>query len=199
MATRFAGLILAGGAGRRWGGPKAFARLPDGRSFLEACCELLTEAGARPVVATVPRHAAVDVVPGLRAVPLPTADLDMFGSLSWGLRHLLADPGWRLAAVLPVDHPLVAPRTVRRLMDAARGAVRPVFVGKRGHPVGVPREIADAVARGEFVAETLRDVLASAGAADVEVDDPAINANCNTPEALQRWLDRLRADHAGDP
>ena len=30
-------VILGGGEGKRWGGPKAWAPLPDGRSFLEAC------------------------------------------------------------------------------------------------------------------------------------------------------------------
>ncbi len=40
QSSRTAGLILAGGAGRRFGGPKAFARLPDGRTFLEACADV---------------------------------------------------------------------------------------------------------------------------------------------------------------
>ena len=51
---QFAGLILAGGEGKRWGGPKAWATLPDGKTFLEACFGALRESGGNPIVATLP-------------------------------------------------------------------------------------------------------------------------------------------------
>ena len=47
-ARGVAGLILARGEGSRFGRPKAWAQLPDGVSFLAACCRTLTTAGAAP-------------------------------------------------------------------------------------------------------------------------------------------------------
>ena len=95
-ALPFSGLILAGGAGRRFGEPKAFARLPDRRTFLEACRDVLRSAGASVVAATLPSGSAQEEVAGLRSLPLPEAGLDMLASARWGLRHLISEGRWRL-------------------------------------------------------------------------------------------------------
>ena len=187
----FAGLILAGGEGRRFGGPKAFARLPDGRTFLEACCETLTAAGARPVAATLPPRHAGHELPGLRQIPLPASGLDMLGSLRWGLRHLISEPSWGAVVVLPVDHPLVGAAVIRELAAVDAAAAMPCYHGKHGHPVVLARELAERVARDERTGVTLRAILRAVGAVDATVDDPGVVANCNTPEALRSWLKRL--------
>ena len=186
----FAGLILAGGEGRRFGGPKAFARLPDGRTFLEVCCESLTAAGARPVAATLPpRHAGHELA-GLRQIPLPGPGLDMLASLRWGLRHLISDASWLAVVVLPVDHPLVGPAAIRVLAAVEAVAGVPTYRGKHGHPIVLARGPADRIARDEITGGTLRDILATVGWVEVAVADPGVVANCNTPEALRRWLER---------
>ena len=101
-----AGLILAGGEGRRFGGPKAWARLPDGRSFLEACSASLVGAGASPVLATLPPESGDPVIVGVQPLVLPEAGLDMFASLKVGLTRLIQTEDWDCVALLPVDHPL---------------------------------------------------------------------------------------------
>jgi CTP:molybdopterin cytidylyltransferase MocA len=188
----FAGLILAGGEGRRFGGPKAFARLPDRRSFVEACRDVLTEAGARPVAATLPPGFTAEEIGGLRPLPLPAAGLDMLASLRWGLRHLVSGRAWQAVVVLPVDHPLVAPATVKALIAAGGWSAIPTFRGKHGHPVCLAREVAERVARDELSGQTLRDILRVVGAVDIPVDDPATVANCNTPDALKSALELTR-------
>lgn len=189
-AVPFAGLILAGGAGRRFGGPKAFARLPDGRTFLEACRDTLREAGAAVVAGTLPHGSAQEEVAGLRSLPLPESGLDMLASVRWGLRHLISDRRWRVVVVLPVDHPLVALETVRALVARQANAAVPLYRGKHGHPVCFTREVAEQVAREQLRGENLRDILRTVGVADVEVGDPGVIANCNTPDALRDHLDR---------
>jgi CTP:molybdopterin cytidylyltransferase MocA len=184
MATRFAGLILAGGSGERYGGPKAFAHLPDGRSFLAACAELLAGAGAVPLLATLPPGTASLRAPGLEALPLPASGLAMFDSLKLGLQHLLADQAWGAVVVLPVDHPLVAPGTVRALAGSGAEAALPSHHDKHGHPVMLSRPLAERIVAGQLPGPTLREVLRSVGTVDVPVDDPGVTANCNTPEAL---------------
>ncbi len=177
-----AGVVLAGGEGRRFGGPKAWATLPDGRTFLEACAAAL--AGAWPLLATLPPGSDDHDIADLEVLALPRPGLDMFASLRLGLERLLDDRGWRRAAVLPVDHPLVRPATVAALAAAEGRAVIPSFGGKHGHPVVLDREVALGIVSGELPGPTLREVLAAVGAATLPVDDPGVAANCNTPAAL---------------
>lgn len=196
MAQASAGLILAGGRGERFGGPKAFASLPDGQTFLEACTATLREAGACPVLATLPAGSPDPGVEGLVPYPLPEPGLDMFASLRVGLGRLLTVTGWNVVVVLPVDHPLARPSTARALVEAVGGgvqAVRPGHRGKHGHPIGLARSVAEAVVAGELPGPTLREVLHAAAVADVDVDDPGVTANCNTPERLASVLASLSA------
>jgi CTP:molybdopterin cytidylyltransferase MocA len=186
--TRFAGLILAGGQGRRFGGPKAFARLPDGRTFLAACTGVLTRAGARPLAATLPPRHAGHELPGLRQIPLPDPGMDMLSSLRWGLRHLISDRAWQRIVVLPVDHPLVGSVSIRQLVSARAPAAVPRYRGQSGHPVCLDRDVAAPIARNELDGETLREILHAIGVAEVSVDDAGVVANCNTPEALREAL-----------
>jgi CTP:molybdopterin cytidylyltransferase MocA len=192
MAPRFAGLILAGGAGERYGTPKAFARLPDGRPFLAACAEVLAEAGAAPLLATLPAGTPSLDAPGLECLPLPEPGLAMFDSLRAGLQRLLSHTVWGVVVVLPVDHPLVVPDTVRALAAASAEAALPSHLGKHGHPVMLSRSLAERVVAGELPGPTLREVLRAVATVDVAVNDPGVVTNCNTPEALAAALARLQ-------
>ena len=186
------GLILAGGEGTRWGGPKAWAELPDGRTFLESCFEILRTAGARPVVATLPPGADDPGLDGLVTVALQRSGLDMFASLVTGLGRLMEHPDWQIVAVLPVDHPLVSPSTVTALANTTARAAIPSFNGKHGHPVCLARSVVETIVEGKLTGPTLREVLRSVDAVDVAVDDPGVTTNCNTPEALATALENLR-------
>ncbi|MBZ5587338.1 MAG: NTP transferase domain-containing protein [Acidobacteriia bacterium] len=190
MATGVAGLILAGGAGTRFGGPKAFGSLPGGRSFLVACAGTLAAAGVSPIVATLPAAGEPAEGLGFEALPLPEHGLSMFESLRTGLGRLLADTRWDRVVVLPVDHPLVRVETVRALAATEAAAAVPVHRGKHGHPVVLGRAVAEEVVNGALPGPTLREVLHSVDTADVAVDDPGVNANCNTPEVLAAALAR---------
>jgi len=187
----FAGLILAGGEGTRWGGPKAWALLPDGGSFLDACGMTLREAEASPIVATLPPGAEDPQIDGLDVLVLPESGMDMFGSLRAGLDRLVEAPTWRVVAVLPVDHPLVRPETVTSLAAVTGPAAIPSFNGKHGHPVCLARTVAETIARGDVAGPTLREVLHEVKALSIPVDDPGVVANCNTPTALAAALVRL--------
>ncbi len=185
-----AGLILAGGEGRRWGGPKAWASLPDGRTFLAACAEALIGGGARPVAATLPPGTDPGAAPpGVTPVVLPGPGLDMFASLACGLRSLVEAEGWTTVVVLPVDHPLVRAATVAAVAAAASpAAIATTPWGRHGHPIALSRGLAEAVVAGWFRGPTLREVLRAARAVDAVVDDPGVRANCNTPERLaEAW------------
>jgi len=190
----FAGLILAGGEGRRFGQPKAFAELDDGRTFLEACAATLHDAGASPVVATLPPGTNDPGINGLIAVPLLFPGLDMFASIKAGLDRSMGFPDWEKVALLPVDHPLVTADAVSTLVNTTARAAIPSFNGKHGHPICIDREVVSAIVRDELPGPTLREVLREVGAVDVAVDDLGVVANCNTPEALREALKLREGD-----
>ena len=180
--------MLAGGEGSRYGGPKAWARLPDGRSFLEACVATLLGGGARQVAATLPPGSPDPGIEGLRALPLPEAGLDMFASLGFGLKALLGERRWIRVAVLAVDHPLVRPETVAALAGAPGPATVPSYRERRGHPVVLDRLLAEEIVAGDLQGPTLRDVLREVGFRELPIDDAGVAANCNTPDALAQAL-----------
>ncbi len=189
--TDIAGLILAGGEGTRWGGPKAWATLPDGRSFLETCFGVLQAAGARPIVATLPPGTGDPGISGLASVTLPSGGLDMFDSLVVGLGCLVEYLGWRVVTILPVDHPLVSPHTVIALSNTTARAAIPSFNGKHGHPVCVTRSVVESIVNGSMTGPTLREVLRAVDSTDVPVADHGVITNCNNPESLAKALEKL--------
>jgi len=137
----FAAIVLAAGAGSRFGEPKVNATLPDGRRFLDVVVEQCRTCGADPVIAVVPPDVAVPE--GVRGVVNPRATDEQVTSLRLGLAQLVNTSA---AGVLvwPVDHPFALATSAMAVVDAARrtGApiVVPVHEGKRGHPVWFARE-----------------------------------------------------------
>jgi len=188
-----AGLILAGGAGHRFGEPKAFARLPDGRSFLDACAQTMQRAGVDPLAATLPPEADGDIPRSVRPIRLTTNGLDMFASITLGLRRLIEEPKWRRLIILPVDHPLITPATIVVLgnHDDCHAAI-PTLNGRHGHPIMISRDLAERIIDGRLPGPTLREVLRAASAIDVAVEDTGIRANCNTPQTLRNSWNALQ-------
>ena len=107
------GLLLAAGAGRRMGGPKALLRLtPAGPTLIETAVERLWQAGCDRVVAVVGAGAsqASDAVARLRVdvVTAPDWDEGMGASLRAGLEHLLQGGARRPAVAMPHAAPAEA-------------------------------------------------------------------------------------------
>jgi nicotine blue oxidoreductase len=146
-----AGLVLAAGAGRRYGGPKALVDL-DGRLLVERALATVRDAGCAPLVVVL--GAGADEVTARAdlgdAVTVVNHDWDtgMGSSLRAGLA-VLETTGADAVTVLLVDTPGVTPAAVRRVMahaapDALAGAT---YGGQPGHPVLLGRAHWAGVAR----------------------------------------------------
>ncbi len=134
------GLVLAAGAGRRLGGPKALLE-SGGERWVDRAARVLREGGADPVVVVL--GAAETEVPGADTVVLnPLWTEGMGSSLRVGLD---AEPfaGCSAVVVLLVDQPGVQPEAVRRLLAAhlaGAGLAVATYAGERGHPVLLGRD-----------------------------------------------------------
>jgi CTP:molybdopterin cytidylyltransferase MocA len=134
-----AGLVLAAGAGRRYGGPKALVEV-DGRLLVERALATLREAGCAPVVVVLGAGAAevrsrADLSDATVVVNAGWA-AGMGSSLRAGLAAL-EPTGAAAVAVLLVDTPGVTPAAVRLVLGyAGRDAlVTATYQGEPGHPV----------------------------------------------------------------
>jgi CTP:molybdopterin cytidylyltransferase MocA len=137
----FAAIVLAAGAGTRFGEPKATARFPDGRSFLDVVVEHCLTAGADPVIAVVPP--GTEVSGGARPVVNSKPKAEQVTSLRLGLAQL-ANTDAAGVLVWPVDHPFARAESALAVVDAARRTGAPIVVPVtdegRGHPVWFARE-----------------------------------------------------------
>jgi CTP:molybdopterin cytidylyltransferase MocA len=140
------GLLLAAGAGRRMGAPKALVRDADGTSWLLRSVTALREGGCDRV--TVVLGAAADEAGSLLAgqdVEVVVAEgwaEGMGASLRAGLSAVAASDDLALLLTL-VDLPDVGPRVVRRLVGlpvTATTLARAAYDGTPGHPVVIGRE-----------------------------------------------------------
>ncbi|GAB3853494.1 NTP transferase domain-containing protein [Nocardioides maradonensis] len=130
------GVVLAAGAGRRYGGPKAFVRTPGGVTWLERTCSVLLDGGCDAVVATVPVGGDVPALDE-RVTLLPLRTSGQSESLAAAL-DLAVARGAAAVVVMLVDLPDVGASVVARVLDGGVGAdslVRASYDGRPGHPV----------------------------------------------------------------
>lgn len=174
--TSVAGLLLAAGAGRRFGGPKALARDDDGTSWLlrsvqalRPCAEVVVVlgAGAEQAAALLPMSVA-------RVRADDWAD-GMGASLRAGL-EALEGTDHDAALVTLVDLPDVGSDVVGRLLGAARGSdvlARAAYDGVPGHPVLIGRDHWAGVVTSAAGDRGARDYLAARAVDLVECGDLA--------------------------
>jgi nicotine blue oxidoreductase len=145
VAVKVAAVVLAAGEGRRMGGPRALLRAGP-ESFLARCVELLSRPGVAPVIAVLGHEfarvsAEAGLGPGVWVVENAGYREGMLSSILRGLDE--AERAGADALLLhPVDHPLVSPETVDRVVAALESGAQiavPSHEGRRGHPAGFAR------------------------------------------------------------
>ena len=141
---RVAGLVLAAGEGRRFGGPKALAEL-DGQRLVDRAARVLREGGCDPVYVV---SGAVELeVPAATTVTNDDWATGMGSSLRAGLAALAGDV--EAVVISLVDQPGIGADAVTRVVGRLGGGHELVVASYRGalrHPVGVGRRLWDAVA-----------------------------------------------------
>lgn len=173
MSTR--GLLLAAGAGRRLGTPKALVRDPDGTSWLHrALATLAVCDGATVVLGASAAEAARLLPPSVDLVVAEDWESGMGASLRAGLAAL--PPEADAALVTLVDLPDVTSEVVARVLAAASGPhalARATYDGRPGHPVLLGRDFWERAAQRAVGDRGARDLLAEADVTLVECGDLA--------------------------
>jgi CTP:molybdopterin cytidylyltransferase MocA len=134
-ASKVAGVLLAAGAGIRYGKPKV---LVEQGAWLRLAVDALACGGCDEVVVVL-GAAVVEVPAPARAIVAAEWATGMSASVRAGLA-VLADAD--LAVFALVDTPDVGADVVRRVIGAAgpTGLARATYEGRPGHPVAIARE-----------------------------------------------------------
>jgi molybdenum cofactor cytidylyltransferase len=120
----------------------------------------------------------------------PDPDRGMASSVALGFAALSEGPA-TAAWLWPVDHPAVAADTLHRLIAALDGrtersggeieVVRPCHKGRRGHPPLIARALWPELVGSAGRAGGAREVVRASRLVDVEVDDPGVLHDVDTP------------------
>jgi CTP:molybdopterin cytidylyltransferase MocA len=206
MTKETVGLVLAAGAGSRFGGGKLLGTIA-GRPILQHVLDALSDAGIRESVVVLGDdaeriEAAIDWG-GARRVVNPAPDRGLASSLQVGFDAIGPEAGAVLVAL--GDQPFVSSAVIRSLLEAPQRRGRPIVVpvhpDQNGrNPVLVGRE-----AFGLVVEATgdrgLGPVLAAHPELVTEIPVDATNPDIDTREDLARaieadWGARVRANRA---
>jgi molybdenum cofactor cytidylyltransferase len=198
-APSLCGVILAAGDSTRMGRDKAllpWPPVPEGKpsagTFLTAAIDslsLFTEL----VMVVAGKNASV-IAPfvyaaGASLVVNPQPEVGQFSSLQVGLREVL-NRGRDAAMVTLVDRPPARQETIAKLsqefcaaLERRKWAVVPQFGNRHGHPIVFGREMIEAfleappTATARAIEHQHEDKIEY-----LEVDDPEVIGNINTPE-----------------
>ena len=185
-------IILAAGASSRMGSPKALLDM-RGEPVLQRLLRVYARHCAEVIVVVGDHGEQIRAaVPGWYVVN-PSPERGQVSSLQCGLRALRED----LPVMFqPVDYAAISGSTLSALltaMERERPLIAiPRYAGKHGHPV-----MAGAALRSEFLAlgdqATARDVIHAHRGETlyVDVNDPEILRDIDSPEDYRRMLDGL--------
>ncbi|HVV12860.1 nucleotidyltransferase family protein [Amycolatopsis sp.] len=182
-----AGLLLAAGAGRRFGRPKALVEL-EGKPLLLRALRVLTDAGCAPIRVVLGAQAedarALLPDPSI-AVYAEDWATGMGASLRAGLRAL---PEADAVLVHLVDLPGVTPEVLRRMLEHSSPDVvaRASYDGEPGHPVLFGRRWWSAIAESAQGDRGARDWLKTRTDLNlVDCSDLGSGTDVDTPADLR--------------
>ena len=186
-------LVLAGGAGRRFGSDKRIAQLGSGKTVLTATLEILNPVFAQTIVVLKPGDE--ELAESLKAAfdrLVCTFALDASLGMGHSLAHGAAFVGqWYGAAVCLGDMPFIQPASLQRLIDAflthehPSPILVPNYNNRPGHPVIFHHKYFEALSqlKGDQGARRVIDQHRSA-VQPLLLADPGIHQDIDRPEDL---------------
>ena len=189
MTTQVGALILAAGSSTRFGKQKLCQKLQSGDSVLDQTLNRVKLA--------VPEVKVVTSIQIYEALQTQNAGFEIFPQTSSGMGVTLSY-GIRLikrkdaCLVCLGDMPFIQTTTYRKLATilTRENIVVPVFNGRQGNPVGFGKRFFNELMRlnGDTGGRALLQRYSSV-THHVEVDDPAILQDIDTPADLAKYID----------
>ena len=154
--SALAGVVLAAGEGRRFGGPKA-PYDHEGERLVDRAVRICRAAGCDPVLVVL--GAWIGEVPDAVTVVNRDWGEGMGSSLRAGLAAAMADPDIERVLVTLVDLPGMTEEALRRVAQSPSSIAQGAFAGVPGHPVLLGREHWEQVRRSAIGDRGAREFL----------------------------------------
>ena len=189
-AINIIAILLAAGAGTRFGGGKLIHPLDDGVPIAAHAARNLIAAGLDVIAVTRPGDFPLaDVLEqeGCMVTPCPDASRGMGHTLADGVGNAREAAGWVIALA---DMPRVQPATIRAVASAVAAGdliAAPVYRGERGHPVAFNAQLRDELMKltgdtgAKAVVQRHRDATRL-----LECDDPGVVLDIDVKDDLPR-------------
>ena len=132
-----AGVVLAAGEGKRFGGPKAPFEF-EGERLVDRAVRTLRKAGCDPVFVIL--GAWEGNVEDALVIVNHGWEEGMGSSLRIALKWVNATTEADYAVITLVDLPGLTPEAVSRVIEAPPGIAVAAYEGTQGHPVRIPRD-----------------------------------------------------------
>jgi molybdenum cofactor cytidylyltransferase len=203
---RVRAVVLAAGAGSRFGGSKLAARV-DGRSILEHVLDALAEAGIDDPIVVLPPEAGDGLALDWRAaarVTNPDPGRGLASSLQLGWERALAtDPQPDAVLIVLGDQPLVRTEVLRDLasapLDPARPVLAPRYSGTAAHnPVRIEVHAGSLIAQAagdRGLGPVLERQPEIARWLDVDGDNPDVDTAADLARVAELlWARRVRGN-----
>lgn len=183
-------IVLAAGMASRMGRPKQLVHL-GGVPLLVHVLKTVRDAGFEDIIVVLGSSAEEIMkevfLGGVRVVHNSVYNRGLSSSIKLGLSQVAIET--RAALMLLSDQPLVLPSTLTRLIEEYRRsgpqAAIPMYQGHPGNPVLLDRSLFDKARQlkgDEGFRSILRDLQ---NVSRIEVDDPGILLDVDTPEDLE--------------
>lgn len=192
------GIVLAGGEGHRFGGPKQLAHL-RGKALVEWAVEAMLTVPVIDSVAVVLGAHAAAIRAGTKLEPARIVVCEAWregiaASLRCGISELREAEA---VAITLADQPLISAQAIATVLDQLNSgavAARATYDGRPGHPVAISRSLFEALSelRGDIGA---RKLLSAAGAREVECSHLCSDHDIDEPADLERVRAWLELDH----
>lgn len=196
-----AGLILAGGQGKRLSGVKPLL-VHESAALLERVVQNIRAAKLDPliVVLGVEARRVIQRIPlgGLKVVINPQPSLGLSSSIQRGLAHI--SPRCDAVMIALGDMPLVTTGTVNLLVEefnkGKKGIVVPVYDKQRGHPVILDVKYLDELLalRGDKGASAILDAHPK-DVREVKVESDEVLIDVDTHDDWEMVKGRLEMNH----
>jgi molybdopterin converting factor subunit 1 len=201
QAARIPAIVPAAGASRRMGRPKLLLEF-SGRPLIGRVVAALREGGAGPVIVIAPPEEAPEGPPiaaaaraaGARVIMPETRPAEMRDSVELGLAELARQGPPPSVLITPADTPALTSDIIARVLSASaalpESIVRASSGGRHAHPLVLPWKVATLIPALPRDRGVNALVESHAGRViEIEVAQPGLAADFNTPEDLARWFE----------
>ncbi len=179
------GILLAAGAGKRFGGGKLKQVLPNGLTICVASARNLAAAVDQVIAVVRPNDevtcALLTAESNIKVIVCKRAEEGMGHSLATAVEASPSDTNWIIALG---DMPLIKPETIRAVADAVENGAAfamPKYKDQRGHPVGIHARFRDDLLKLEGDAGARAIIAANKSQMKlIGTDDPGILIDVDT-------------------